>query len=105
IRDGRVIPLNAANAGAKRNLGLYDVVLVRVIETKAVTKTKGQGGAQVAVAAGNARAELRVRPTVQGAALVLENKSGRILAMGGSFSYFLRHPNRTPHTAPHPAPA
>src|SRR5262245_2261613 len=79
IRDGRVMPLNAANAGAKRNLGLYDVVLVRVIETRTVTKTKGQGGAQVAAAAGNARAELRVRPTVQGAALVLENKSGRIL--------------------------
>ena len=105
IRDGRVIPLNAANAGAKRNLGLYDVVLVRVIETKTVTKTKGQGGAQVAVAAGNARAELRVRPTVQGAALVLENKSGRILAMAGSFSYFLSQLNRTSQTARQPGSA
>ena len=105
IRDGRVMPLNAANAGAKRNLGLYDVVLVRVIETKTVTKTKGQGGAQVAVTAANARAELRVRPTVQGATLVLENKSGRILAMAGSFSYFLSQLNRTSQTARQPGSA
>ena len=34
-----------------------------------------------------ARAELRIRPTVQGAALVMENKTGRILAMTGGFSY------------------
>ena len=34
-----------------------------------------------------AQAQLRVRPTVQGATLVLENKTGRILAMAGSFSY------------------
>ncbi|MGH6741177.1 MAG: penicillin-binding transpeptidase domain-containing protein, partial [Bradyrhizobium sp.] len=42
-----------------------------------------------------ARAELRVRPQVQGAALVLENKTGRILAMVGSFSYPLSQLNRT----------
>jgi membrane carboxypeptidase/penicillin-binding protein len=34
-----------------------------------------------------ARAELRVRPVVQGAAVVIENKTGRILAMAGGFSY------------------
>ncbi len=41
-----------------------------------------------------ARAELRIRPTVQGAALVLENKTGRILAMAGGFSYPLSQLNR-----------
>ena len=42
-----------------------------------------------------ARAELRVPPSVQGAALVLENKTGRILAMAGGFSYPLSQLNRT----------
>ncbi len=47
-----------------------------------------------------ARAELRVRPQVQGAALVLENKTGRILAMAGAFSLSAepaqsRQPGRT----------
>jgi len=37
--------------------------------------TEGKGKA--------ARAELRVRPVVQGAAVVIENKTGRILAMAG----------------------
>ena len=43
----------------------------------------------------DARAELRVRPKVQGAAVVLENKTGRILAMVGGFSYPLSQLNRT----------
>src|SRR5919202_3793413 len=46
-------------------------------------------------AATSARAELRVRPSVQGAAIVLENKTGRILAMAGGFSYPLSQLNRT----------
>src|SRR5919202_6252883 len=46
-------------------------------------------------AATSARAELRVRPSVQGAAVVLENKTGRILAMAGGFSYPLSQLNRT----------
>ena len=104
IRDGRVMPLNAANGGAKRNLGLYDVVYVRVIEGKTVTKSKN-GGAPAAVATVGGRAELRVRPTVQGAALVLENKTGRILAMAGSFSYFSSQLNRTAQTQRQPGSA
>jgi membrane carboxypeptidase/penicillin-binding protein len=36
-----------------------------------------------------------VRPKVQGAALVLENKTGRILAMAGGFSFPLSQLNRT----------
>ena len=40
------------------------------------------------------RVELRIRPTVQGAAVVLENRTGRILAMVGGFSYPLSQLNR-----------
>ena len=104
IRDGRVLPLDAANGGAKRNLGLYDVVYVRVIEGRAVTKSKTAGASAAAVTVGG-RAELRVRPTVQGAALVLENKTGRILAMAGSFSYFSSQLNRTAQTQRQPGSA
>ena len=66
LADGRILPLSIDNAAAQRKLALYDVVLVRV------TDGKGKTGA---------RAELRVRPVVQGAVVVLENKTGRILAM------------------------
>src|SRR5262249_25483702 len=40
------------------------------------------------------RAELRIRPQVQGAALVLDNATGKILAMAGGFSYPLSQLNR-----------
>ena len=46
-----------------------------------------------------------MRPTVQGAALVLENKTGRILAMAGSFSYALSQLNRTSQTQRQPGSA
>jgi penicillin-binding protein 1A len=110
LKDGRVLPLNAANWQAKRNLGLHDVVYVRVIETKTVAKPKGTPGAAgtvgtAAAVVGGGRAELRVRPTVQGAALVLENKTGRILAMAGSFSYGLSQLNRTSQTQRQPGSA
>jgi penicillin-binding protein 1A len=105
IRDGRVLTLNAANSGAKRNIGLYDVVYVRVIEGKAVSKPENAGGAPGAVATVGGHAELRARPTVQGAALVLENKTGRILAMAGSFSYFASQLNRTSQTQRQPGSA
>ena len=109
LRDGRVLPLNAANGQAKRNLGLHDVVYVRVIATKTVAKPKAARGATGAVgvgaAVGSTRAELRVRPIVQGAALVLENKTGRILAMAGSFSYGLSQLNRTSQTQRQPGSA
>ena len=50
-------------------------------------------------------AQLRIRPTVQGAALVLENKTGRILAMAGGFSYPLSQLNRTWQTQRQPGSA
>jgi penicillin-binding protein 1A len=106
IRDGRVLPLNAVNGGVKRNLGLYDVVYVRVIEDKkTAAKPNNTGGAPTTVVSVGGRAELRVRPTVQGAALVLENKTGRILAMAGSFSYFSSQLNRTAQTQRQPGSA
>ena len=49
-----------------------------------------------------ARAELRVRPEVQGAAVVLENKTGRILAMTGGFSYPLSQLNRVTQASRQP---
>ena len=48
---------------------------------------------------------MRVRPTVQGAALVLENKTGRILAMTGGFSYPLSQLNRVTQTQRQPGSA
>ena len=78
------------NAVAQRKLAVYDVVLVRV------TDGKGKAGA---------RAELRVRPVVQGAVVVLENKTGRILAMSGGFSYPLSQLNRVSQAMRQPGSA
>jgi membrane carboxypeptidase/penicillin-binding protein len=72
LMDGRVLALNPWSAAIRRTLQVNDVVYVRV---------RAPAGKQAA------RAELRIRPTVQGSALVLENKTGRILAMTGGFSY------------------
>ena len=72
LADGRVMALNPWSAAIRRTLQVNDVVYVRVREP---------AGKQAG------RAELRIRPTVQGSALVLENKTGRILAMTGGFSY------------------
>ena len=77
LADGRIVPLSDDGA-AQRKLALYDVVLVGLVEGKGRT----------------ARAELRVRPLVQGMVVVLENKTGRILAMSGGFSYPLSQLNR-----------
>jgi membrane carboxypeptidase/penicillin-binding protein len=87
LADGRVLPLAIDNAAAQRRLVLHDVVLVRVVESK------GKGGM---------RAELRVRPVVQGAAVVLENKTGRVLAMSGGFSYPLSQLNRVTQSVRQP---
>jgi membrane carboxypeptidase/penicillin-binding protein len=80
LEDGRIVSLSTWNAAVRRALKVHDVVHVRVAE--ATQKTA-------------ARAELRVRPSVQGTAVVLENKTGRILAMAGGFSYPLSQLNRS----------
>jgi penicillin-binding protein 1A len=90
--DGRIVPLSL-DGSAQKKLALYDVVFVNLIEGGG----KGKGG--------GARAELRVRPTVQGSIVVLENKSGRILAMTGGFSYPLSQLNRVTQAVRQPGSA
>jgi membrane carboxypeptidase/penicillin-binding protein len=75
LDDGRIATLDPGIAKGK--LQRYDVVRVKLSEGR-----------------GAPRAQIRVRPTVQGAALVLENKTGRILAMAGGFSYPVSQLNR-----------
>src|SRR6266571_1809370 len=90
LTDGRILPLSLDNAVAQRKLAPYDVVLVRV------TEGKGKSGA---------RAELRVRPLVQGMVVALENRTGRILAMTGGFSYPLSQLNRATQAVRQPGSA
>jgi len=49
-----------------------------------------------------ARVDLRVRPTVQGAAVILDNKTGGILAMAGGFSYPMSQLNRVTQSVRQP---
>jgi penicillin-binding protein 1A len=81
LKDGAILPLSA-NA-ARQQLKLYDVVYVNVIESTAKDGSKE-----------NSRAEIRTRPSVQGAAVVIENTTGKILAMAGGFSFPLSQLNR-----------
>jgi penicillin-binding protein 1A len=90
LADGRILPLAVDNAAAQRKLVLNDVVLVHVAEGRGKTA---------------ARAELRVRPVVQGTVVVLENKSGRVLAMAGGFSYPLSQLNRATQAVRQPGSA
>ena len=85
LADGRIVPLSL-DAQAQRKIKLNDVVLVHLFGGKGKS----------------ARGDLRIRPTVQGAAIVLENKTGRILAMAGGFSYPLSQLNRTTQAARQP---
>jgi len=87
--DGRILPFSVDDATAQRKLTLYDVVFVRLVESKT----------------GIARAELRVRPLVQGTVIVLENNTGRILAMSGGFSYPLSQLNRATQAVRQPGSA
>jgi membrane carboxypeptidase/penicillin-binding protein len=116
LPDGRIAPLTGVTYDARRGLGVYDVIYVNVVESRAAaarvndTKLndpkakKPPKPAAVPVSTG-VTAQLRVRPTVQGAALVLENKTGRILAMAGSFSYPASQLNRTWQTVRQPGSA
>jgi penicillin-binding protein 1A len=92
LADGRVLPLSLDNALAQRKLALHDVIFVRVVDGGGKNK-------------GVARAELRVRPVVQGTVVVLENKTGRILAMAGGFSYPLSQLNRATQAVRQPGSA
>jgi penicillin-binding protein 1A len=102
LPDGRILPLAVWSGAIRRGLSLYDVIYVHVLEGRSVeTRSKKSSGTLQTTA----QAQLRVRPTVQGAALVLENKTGRILAMTGSFSYPLSQLNRAAQTQRQPGSA
>jgi len=115
LPDGRILPLTGLTGEARRGLGLYDVVYTNIVEPKgSAVKTAaardikgGDAKSKNKPAPGSAagQAQLRVRPTVQGAALVLENKTGRILAMAGGFSYPLSQLNRAAQTQRQPGSA
>src|SRR5262249_50692886 len=90
LMDGRVVPLSLGSLTAQRKLDIYDVVFVHLSEAKDKSPVS---------------AELRARPEVQGAALVVENKTGRILAMTGGFSYPLSQLNRATQAARQPGSA
>jgi penicillin-binding protein 1A len=98
LTDGRTGPLGGLTGDAARNLNLYDVVYVHASGANGSSSK----GSDAASNRGNVQARLRIRPSVQGAALVLENKTGRILAMAGSFSYPLSQLNRTWQTERQP---
>jgi penicillin-binding protein 1A len=99
LPDGRIVPLVTYTSRIRRSLSLYDVIYVHLTESK-TRPDKSKGGPQTSV-----RAEVRARPSVQGAALVLQNRTGRILAMTGSFSYPLSQLNRTWQTLRQPGSA
>jgi membrane carboxypeptidase/penicillin-binding protein len=90
LADGRVLPLSLTNPIAQRKLALYDVVFVALVD--------GRGKSA-------ARADLRVRPVVQGTVAVVENRTGRILAMTGGFSYPLSQLNRATQSVRQPGSA
>jgi penicillin-binding protein 1A len=87
LPDGRTVPLSFDGASAQNKIALDDVVLVHLIE--------GRNKSPV-------RAELRVRPQVQGMIVALENKTGRVLAMTGGFSYPLSQLNRATQSVRQP---
>jgi penicillin-binding protein 1A len=98
LPDGRTGPLAGLTGDIARNLNLYDVVYAHVSgQNGSSTKSGDSAPSRTSV-----QARLRVRPSVQGATLVLENKTGRILAMAGSFSYPLSQLNRTWQTERQP---
>jgi membrane carboxypeptidase/penicillin-binding protein len=112
LADGRVVPLSGARQ-AMRQLKLHDVVYVRLNEARTTAgKAKSVPGktgkappAKALVTGSTARAELRQRPTVQGAVVVLDNRTGGILAMAGGFSYPLSQLNRVTQSQRQPGSA
>ncbi len=85
LADGTTAQLKGLTAKTRKSLALYDLVFVNLTKT---------GKTQVAT--------LRIRPKVQGAIVVLEAKTGRVLAMAGGFSYALSQLNRVTRTARQP---
>lgn len=89
LRDGTTLPLTVT-AKMLREFKLYDVIFVNIVDARGKER---------------ARAELRVRPSVQGAAVVIDNATGGILAMAGGFSYPLSQLNRVTQARRQPGSA
>jgi penicillin-binding protein 1A len=89
LRDGRVVPLRSPGREV-RSLKVHDVVFVQLSEQQ---RRRGN------------IAELRTRPAVQGAAVVLENRTGRILGLVGGFSYATSQLNRITQSQRQPGSA
>ena len=89
LADGRIASLDPGPARGR--LQAYDVVRVKLREAKGKTASSKA-----------LLAEIRVRPVVQGAAVVLENRTGAILAMAGGFSYPVSQLNRVTQTVRQP---
>ncbi len=83
--DGTEVPLTGVSAAIRSALQIYDLVFVDV---------RGSGK--------SATATIRIRPQVQGAVVVMEAKTGRVLAMAGGFSYGLSQLNRVTRSARQP---
>lgn len=94
LRDGRMLPLSTWGGRTRSRIGIYDVVYVKVVESVVRQSPSRPQQQQQQQQQPTARVELRTRPTVQGVAVVLENKTGRILAMAGGFSYPVSQLNR-----------
>ncbi len=77
LTDGRILNLRPWGGNGRALLKAYDLVYVQL---------DGKDGAS-----------LRHHPEVQGAALVMESKTGRVVAMMGGFSHQLNVQNRTVH--------
>ncbi len=90
LADGRILPLSGDTGAIQRKIKPDDVIFVHLGDSRGKAGTK---------------AELRVRPEVQGAAVVLENATGRILAMSGGFSYPLSQLNRVTQAQRQPGSA
>lgn len=76
LADGRVVALRS-NAEVLKSLKIYDLVFVVLTESGA-----------------NTTATLRATPQVQGAVVVLDNKTGQVLSMTGGFSFADKPYNR-----------
>ena len=98
LRDGRVLPLSTYSGNARRLLTVNDVIYVNVTEGRIRQTKKGQ-------VQDGTRVDMRIRPNAQGAVVVLENKTGRILAMAGGFSYPLSQLNRATRSRRQPGSA
>src|SRR5262249_44143169 len=68
LRDGRILPLALWSGAIRRGLGVYDVVYVHVVESKAVERktvdARSKSKPNPAGVPSGGQAQLRVRPTV-----------------------------------------